>query len=374
VLAGRWLVNAGSLKAVIVRREQAVLEREGKLVPAAVRFCLAVLSSCALIATAHADYLVREVGSFHIGGREVVLSGLPEKELSYSAGMASRKIDPNGEFEAGQMYVQYVKLANPKAKYPLLLWHGGGLTGVTWETKPDGKPGWQQFFLSAGYDTYVSDAVERGRASWARYPEIFKTEPVFRTKKEAWELFRIGPSYETGRKRVAYDDVQFPVEAFDQLAKQIVPRWTTTDALTQAAYDALVQKLCPCIIVVHSQGGNFGFRATLAAPGKVKALVAVEPSSALDPAQVDATKLKGVPHLFVWGDHLDGNKLYQNFFMKAPQLYFAALKEAGVDAFWLDLPKEGIKGNSHMMMMDKNSDEIAKRIQSWFAEHGLEAS
>jgi hypothetical protein len=42
------------------------------------------------------------------------------------------------------MYVQYVKLADSKARYPLLMWHGGGLSGVTWETKPDGKPGWQQ--------------------------------------------------------------------------------------------------------------------------------------------------------------------------------------------------------------------------------------
>ena len=94
------------------------------------------------------------------------------------------------------MYVQYVKLygSYARAKYPLLMWHGGGLSGVTWETKPDGQPGWQQFFLRAGHDVYVSDAVERGRASWARYPEIFKTEPFFRTKKEAWELFRIGPA------------------------------------------------------------------------------------------------------------------------------------------------------------------------------------
>ena len=108
---------------------------------------------------------------------------------------------------------------------PLLLWHGGGLSGVTWETKPDGKPGWQQFFLNAGYDVYVSDAVERGRASWARYPEIFKSEPFFRPKKEAWELFRIGPSYEVGGKREAFEGEQFPVEAFDQFAKQGIPRW-----------------------------------------------------------------------------------------------------------------------------------------------------
>src|SRR5436853_3114952 len=131
-------------------------------------------------APAAADYMVKEVGSFHIGGHTVTLTGLPTKEVSFSAGMPPIKVDPNGEFEAEQMYVQYVKLAQPKAKVPILLWHGGGLSGVTWETKPDGKPGWQQFFLNAGYDTYVSDAVERRRASWARYREIFTAEPICR--------------------------------------------------------------------------------------------------------------------------------------------------------------------------------------------------
>jgi len=83
--------------------------------------------------------------------------------------------------------------ADQKSKCPLLWWQGGGLTGVTWETKPDGKPGFMQSFLRAGHPTYVSDAVERGRASWSRDPKIFASEPFFRNKKEAWELFRIGP-------------------------------------------------------------------------------------------------------------------------------------------------------------------------------------
>jgi hypothetical protein len=189
---------------------------------------LGLITAVAVVVTSlplRADYLVKEVGSFHVGGRTVALSGMPTHDVVFSPGAPPIKVDPNGEFAVEQMYVQYVKLAQPKARVPILLWHGGGLTGVTWETKPDGKPGWQQFFLNAGYDVYVSDAVERGRASWARYPEIFKSEPMFRTKKEAWELFRIGPSYEVGGQRVAFDGQQFPIEAFDQFARQGVPRW-----------------------------------------------------------------------------------------------------------------------------------------------------
>ena len=329
-----------------------------------------VLSLAASTLPVSADYLVKEVGSFHVGGHAETLTGLPTREIVFSAGAPPTKVDPNGEFEVEQMYVQYVKLAQPKAKVPILLWHGGGLSGVTWETKPDGKPGWQQFFLNAGYDTYVSDAVERGRASWARYPEIYKSEPFFRTKKEAWELFRIGPTYEVGGKRVAYEGTQFPVEAFDQFGKQGVPRWATNDAATQKAYDALVQKICPCIVVVHSQGGNFGFNAVLHAPDKIKALVAVEPSGAPDPTKVDVTTLKGVPHLIVWGDNLDKNAFWQKL-QPSVFRYRDALVAAGAKADMFELPAMGIKGNTHMMMMDRNSDQIAGLINDWLTKQGL---
>ena len=334
---------------------------------------IALLAAIAVVTTTvptSADYLVKEVGSFHVGGRTAALSGLPIKDVVFSPGAPPIKVDPNGEFAVEQMYVQFVKLAQPKARVPLLMWHGGGLTGVTWETKPDGKPGWQQYFLNAGYDVYVSDAVERGRAAWARYPEIFKSEPMFRTKKEAWELFRIGPSYEVGGQRAAFEGQQFPVEAFDQFAKQGVPRWVTNDAATQKAYDELVQRVCPCIVMVHSQGGNFGFTAALTAPDKIKALIAVEPSGAPDPAAVDVAKVKGVPHLIVWGDHMDKVAIWKRL-MATPTKYRDALVAAGGKADVLDLPAAGVKGNTHMLMMDRNSDEVAKLINDWIARQGL---
>ena len=292
---------------------------------------VSLMAAAAVVATSlpmRAEYMVKEVGSFHVGGRTAALSGMPTRDVVFSPGAPPVKVDPNGEFAVEQMYVQYVKLAQSKARVPILLWHGGGLTGVTWETKPDGKPGWQQFFLNAGYDVYVSDAVERGRASWARYPEIFKSEPMFRTKKEAWELFRIGPSYEVGGQRVTFEGQQFPVEAFDQFAMQGVPRWVTNDAATQSAYNALVDRVCPCIVVVHSQGGNFGFNAALDAPDKIKALVAIEPSGAPDPAKVDVGKLKNVPHLIVWGTSATRSRSGGNFPSRRQDIAMRSLRPA----------------------------------------------
>ena len=336
------------------------------------RIAAALGAALAAATPAGAECLVKEIGSFHVGGRPEALSGLPTREIVFSPGAPPLKVDPNGEFEVEQMYVHYVRLAQPKGRVPVLLWHGGGLTGVTWETKPDGQPGWQMRFLERGYDVYVSDAVERGRASWARYPEIFKGEPVFRAKKEGWELFRIGPSYEVGGKREVFPGQQFPTEFYDQFAKQFVPRWSTNDAPTQKAYDALVQKVCPCVVVVHSQGGNFGFTAALNAPDKVKALVAIEPSGAPDPAKVDVAKVKGIPHLIVWGDYIDKVPTWGRL-MQTPNKYRDALQAAGATVEVMDLPAMGIKGNSHMLMMDRNSDEIARLVQDWLDKQDLAA-
>ena len=74
---------------------------------------------------------VREIGSLHVGGRVATVEGLPAREITFSPGAPPTRIDPNGQFQVEQMYAQYVKLQEPRARYPLLLWHGGGLTGVT---------------------------------------------------------------------------------------------------------------------------------------------------------------------------------------------------------------------------------------------------
>lgn len=279
-------------------------------------------------------------------------------------------MDPNGDFHTGQMYVQYIKLTNPKGRYPLLPWHGGGLNGVTWETKPDGQPGWQM---------YLPAMMCLCRTPWsADAPPglaIVRSMPAnryFRTKKEAWEAFRIGPdgSYTTDpTQRKIHSGQKFPIGAFDVFAMQSVPRWVTNDAKTQDAYIALVAKVCPCVIVVHSQGGNFGFNAALAAPDKVKALIAIEPSGA-PPETAKLVVVKGVPQRIVWGDFIAESALWTKL-IQASINYHRALMALGGKVDWLSLPVKDIKGNGHMLMMDSNSDQVAEVIQKWMTDRGL---
>jgi pimeloyl-ACP methyl ester carboxylesterase len=311
---------------------------------------------------------VKAIGSFHIGGGIRTLTGLPVRQRVSTPGGPTYSVDPNGEISVGQMYVQFVRLAAPRTTIPLLMWHGGGMTGANWETTPDGRPGWQWLFLRAGLDVFVSDAVERGRSGFAPYPDVYAEAPYFRTAKEAWEkTFRLGPAgsyHRDSTQRRARPDCRFPLASFDTFMKQSVPRWDCNDALTQVAYDALVTKVGDCFLLMHSQGGNFGLHAALAAPNKVKAVIAVEPSGAPDPAKDDPSLLRDVPHLFIWGDHLEGNDFWAKY-QPGARRWYEALLAAGVPATWIELPKLGIRGNSHALMMDDNSDQIAGMIMDW---------
>jgi pimeloyl-ACP methyl ester carboxylesterase len=313
---------------------------------------------------------VKEIGSFHIGGREIFLSGLPTFEVVWMAGGLPMFVDPNGGYESFQMYVQYVKLENPSAKYPLLLWHGGGLSGVTWETKPDGQPGFQQRFLQAGNDVYVSDAVERGRASWARWPEINTKPPVWRPKIQAWENFRIGPKFDPDPgKRQPYEDCKFPYEYFDQFCKQSIPRFPSAEAEAFAGYQAYMDECFAdgCVIMAHSQGSAFAYDAALNHPEKVKAVILLEPSP-IPGDQSKIERIKHIPFIYIYGDVK--NEYWQNMYKK--QLNFSQiLRKQGNDITWIDLVQLGVKGNTHMLMMDKNSDDIAAMIIDWMREKNL---
>ncbi|MDO8476411.1 MAG: esterase [Candidatus Rokubacteria bacterium] len=329
---------------------------------------VSLLAACA----SPAPIELRDMGSFHVGGREAVISGKPVKEVVFTPGGVPAKVDPNGVYQVEQMYVQYFLPARERGSVPLLLWHGGGLTGVSYETTPDGREGWLNYFVKKGWATFNSDAVERGRAGWAQYPDVFQSEPIFLTKADPFERFRIGQGQGSYNRDVALmkplPGTQFPIEAYENFTRQLVPRWTSTDAPTIAAYTLLVDRICPCVIVFHSQAGPFAFKVAQARPDKIKALVAVEPGGVGDPAQ--AAALKGIPILALFGDHIERDGRWPAIRANAVK-FLEVVREAGGRVEIRDLPKAGIRGNSHMMMMDRNNLEVAGVIQTWLEREGL---
>ena len=304
---------------------------------------------------------LRSVKSYYVGGTSVTMSGLPVLNRQIVPAAAARAVDMNGSYIVGQLYVQEYRLAEPRCPYPILLWHGGGMCGSQWEATPDGRDGWLWHFLRMGFDVLVSDGPERGRSPWLVRDGERGDPPVYRSREEAWSIFRIGEPGTYADKPAArkpYGGQQFPVDAFDRFAKQFVPRWLGHMELELSAYMALVREAGPCIIVGHSQGGGYALQLAQKCPELVRAVVAIEPTGM--PDRADGAK---APQLFLWGDYIARSEVWSSY-RHAAQSFLSELRQH-VQASEIDLPGLGIRGNSHFMMLDRNSKDIAGLVGEW---------
>ena len=81
-----------------------------------------------------------------------------------------------------------------------------------------------------------------------------------------------------------------------------------------------------------------------------------------------------LPTLILWGDFIKVPELcawtkaaYFDIYPK----YYERMKSLGAPIDWIDLPERGITGNTHLLMMDRNSHEVARVVQQWMISRGL---
>ncbi len=300
-------------------------------------------------------------GSFFVGGRDVsseTLSTVP----AYA---------PSGTVTVDQVYVRYQVPVAP-ARPPLVLIHGCCLTGKTWETTPDGRMGWDETFVRKGFPTYVIDQSWRGRSAGnpsainaaktgAAAPETLP--PLFSAGHESsWAIFRFGPEYPK-----VFDGMQFPLEAQGEFWKQMVPDWSASLPVpnpTVPALSELAKRLKGAVLISHSQSGIYPFQVAALDRTGLRAIVALEPAACPDPAKDDLSVFKDLPILVLFADYVDESPRW------APRLaqcraFVTAANAAGSRAELILLPEIGIHGNSHMLMQDKNSQDIADWLGGW---------
>ncbi|MBL8292526.1 MAG: esterase [Bryobacterales bacterium] len=283
-----------------------------------------------------------------------------------------------GHISVKGMYVQYqIPASRRHGMYPVIMVHGSGHTGKTYEETPDGRIGWAEYFVRHGIPVYVVDHSGRARSGFDPTP-INKAKlekdpaliPAFAefTNEQAWTGFRSGPAAFT-----AYEKTQFPVSARDQYFAQIVPNTETSypDAgdNTIRALAALVDRIGPAVVMVHSQSGAYGIGAAIARPDSVKAVVSVEPRSCAVPDEKVKAVFTRVRLLSIFGDFFDTNVADWPGRMAECVESVNRIKTAHGFAENIHLPACGIRGNSHMLMMDMNNLQIADLILAWLADN-----
>ncbi len=299
---------------------------------------------------------LRTFGSYVAGGTTMTVDGEPSRSIQFTPSTAY-DYNPNGTRAIEHAYVQYFVPMDRNNAPPVVLVHGGGMTGAMWDTTPDGRDGWLQGLIARGYEVHVVDNVERGRAGWV--PDHWPGEPVLRTLEEAWRLFRFG-RLEDFASRTPFAGQQFPVFQLETFARSFVPRWTSTNDAQAAALGAVLDRVGQAILVCHSQGSQAAFSASVMSPERVAVVVAIEPSDL--PETPDS--LAGVPILIAHGDYLDVDDVWRDLHARWTR-FGGSAADGGGTATLLNLSASR-PGTSHMPMMDRSSadnlDDILARV------------
>jgi pimeloyl-ACP methyl ester carboxylesterase len=312
--------------------------------------------------------VLKAQGSFFVGGEK---ADQTDVELG--------NLGPAGHIAVNQMYVRFMVPQDGADNVPVIMVHGATLSGKSWETTPDGRIGWDEYFVRKRHPVYVPDQVGRGRSGFnqavfnnvrAGKAAVADQPALFRFSDEVvWPNFRFGAT-----AGVPFGDSQFPVTAVDELAKQGVPdasRLLPTPNPTFKALSDLATELKGAVVMGHSQSGPFPLETALLNPASTKALVLVEPGRCPDTYTDDQIKvLATVPILVVFGDHRDvatgiSTRPSWQLSFEGCQALLARVKAAGGDTQMLSPAETGIRGNSHMIMQDRNNLQIADLILKW---------
>jgi hypothetical protein len=337
------------------------------------RFRLALLvAACSLYTSAQAQrsdepLTIRSQGSFFVGGEKRALP--PPTGAAFGG----------GEITVNQMYVQYQIPLQGQRHAPVVMVHGCCLSSKTWETTPDGRMGWDEYFVRQDRSVYLADQVSRGRSGFdptfigavknGAQPPSTLPNVISASHQLAWTVFRFGPSF--GQP---FPDGQFPIEAADELYKQMIPDLNAllpAENPTWANMAALAKQLNGAVLMGHSESGFFPEQAALIDASGIRGMISIE-QPCPDMSDVQVAALAKIPTLMVFGDHLGDVSSGLVNWQTAHDTCFALVERmntVGGDAQMMHLPKLGLKGNSHMLMQDKNSLRIADLLIEWIDEH-----
>lgn len=315
-----------------------------------------------------------------------------------------------GTLAGAAMYVWYQIPARATRPYPLVLAHGGGGQGTDWLGTPDGRPGWATRFLERGHAVHVVDRPGYGRSP--HNPQVSGPPGPAPTYERMSAMFS-APALACGYPQAARH-TQWPGDggvgdpALDQfMAAQagFVGDMAASHAAMRECAAALLDRIGPAVLMTHSMGGAFGWLAADARPGLVRGIVAVEPAGppfadlpagalswgltavplAFDPPAAAPSDLArelrpaprpGLVDCYVQREPARRLPRLSGFpiaVVTSEASWMAQdnhgvvdfLAQAGADVEHLRLEERGVRGNGHLMMGEKNSDEVARVVADW---------
>jgi pimeloyl-ACP methyl ester carboxylesterase len=323
-------------------------------------------------------------------------------------------VEPDSSVGAarGPMYVYWEAPIEVTKPYPIVLVHGGGGQGLDYMTTPDGRPGFATLLVEQGWVVYVVDRPGHGRSPFI--PELMgEAGPPL--PAEVLRMIFVPPSDGPAALPFGSAHTQWPGDRNDPadaawlqfratggpFAADAVGRHTMErDRLVE-----LLDKVGPAFVLSNSLGGPSGFLLADARPDLVVALVQLEPvgpafaqtfgpdtlqwglsaipvsyhppaASPSDLALVEYSPAPGAPGYMLQAEPArqltNLSKMPIALFTSEASVFqfsdgplVAFLQQAGCNAVHIELANEGVRGNSHGAMFEKNNAEVLAVITTW---------
>jgi len=322
-----------------------------------------------------------------------------EDQGAFAFGGTSISNAAGGTLHCDHGYAQYNIPANERG-LPLVMWHSA--SSITWEHTPDGRDAFQQIFLRKGFPVYIIDLPRQGKAGWGctplNYtPEIGRDQATF----ESWR-FGLWP---LGGEPNFFPGVQAPTRDpkwLDQMLRARYPEDNNPDAdqFEADSVTALLNKIGSSVLVTHSGSGVRGWVTAMTSP-KVKGIVSFEPSVFRFPegelpapiasaangqiippgsevSEAEFRRLTRIPIQIIVGDYVpDGPSTLagperRRITVIYAKAFIKAINDRGGDAEFVELPKKGLRGNTHLMMLDLNNDKVAEIMADFLKRKRLD--
>jgi len=326
--------------------------------------------------------MIQQQGSFAVGGTVIRSPGTYDPD----------RPGPEGQTLHGDHARVFYQVPVNARKLPLMMWHGFGQFGKTWETTADGREGFQTIFLRRRYPVYLIDQPRRGGAARSTVAGTINATP----DDQRWfNMFRLG------RWPALFPGVQFSrdSEALNQYFRQMVPDTGPLDAkVVTDGVSALFDKIGAGVLVTHSHSGGLGWGVAMKNPN-VRAVVSYEPGSGfvfpegeVPPSMPSLTgplegiavpkaefaKLTRIPIVIYYGDNIptqpskDFGQDNWRVRLAMARLWAETLNRHGGDVTLVHLPEMGIKGNTHFPFADLNNLTIADLMDRFLEKKGLD--
>jgi pimeloyl-ACP methyl ester carboxylesterase len=303
-----------------------------------------------------------------------------------------RVVSEGQTYQRGPMFVEWEAPEQVQHPWPIVMMHGGGFQGTEWLDTPDGRPGWAQRIVEAGYAVLVVDRPGHGRSP-LHIETVGPMGPAF--------------SYEGGRQIYFPGDdplhTQWPFDHKDEAAMDdfiagygpLPADLELSETMDVDRTIALLDRIGPALLMTHSASGPDGWLIADRRPHLVKAIASIEPMGPpfavipnigflkwgptaaplkfqppvdspealkeAEPGMHKVPSLVGIPILVVTAE--------ASAFSAASPPTVDFLNAAGATAELLHLADVGVHGNGHGLIYERNSDEALAPVLDWLLRH-----